>query len=242
VERESLELLLDERLSVAELAACLQTEEAVVIFWLRVHDLEIPDPAKHAAKGGIERERLTAMVEEGLSIAQIARTVGLSKTTVRSWMKRYGLRSRNVRPALVAEEKRHAKAAGLTVINSACQRHGVTEFVLEGRGYYRCKACRAEGIARHRRRLKETLASEAGGRCCVCGYDKYLGALAFHHLDPEKKRLGLASGGLTLSLRTLRAEAQKCILLCSNCHAEVEAGMTDIPATVLRRQLDRAER
>ncbi|HEY2770238.1 MAG TPA: helix-turn-helix domain-containing protein [Solirubrobacteraceae bacterium] len=238
MERERLELLLDERLSLEQLAARLRTEEAVVIFWLGAYDLEIPDPAKHAAKGGIERERLTALVDEGLSIAQIAGQVGLSKTTVRYWMKRFGLRSRNVRPPSIADEKRKAKAAGVNVINSVCHRHGETEFVLEGRGYYRCKTCRAEGISRHRRRLKETLASEAGGCCCVCGYDRYLGALAFHHLDPEQKRLGLACGGLTLSLQTLRAEAQKCILLCSNCHAEVEAGITDIPATVLRRQLE----
>jgi transposase len=238
MERERLELLMEERLNVEELAARLRTEESVVIFWLRVYDLEIPDPAKHAAKGGIERERLTALVEEGLSIAQIAGQVGLSKTTVRYWMKRYGLRSRNVQAPWIADEKRKAKAAGAKVVTSVCQRHGVTEFVLEGRGYYRCKTCRAEGISRHRRRLKEKLAAEAGGRCCVCGYDKYLGALTFHHLDPGQKRLGLASGGLTLSLRTLRAEAQKCVLLCANCHGEVEAGITEIPATVLRRPLD----
>jgi hypothetical protein len=57
--------------------------------------------------------------------------------------------------------------------------------------------------------------AEAGGRCCICGYDRYLGALQFHHLDPDEKRLGLATGGLTLSLATLRHEARKCVLLCA---------------------------
>jgi 5-methylcytosine-specific restriction endonuclease McrA len=71
---------------------------------------------------------------------------------------------------------------------------------------------------------------EAGGACCVCGYQRYLGALQFHHVDPERKRLGLSRAGVTLSIATLRAEATKCVLLCSNCHAEVEGGVTELPA------------
>jgi hypothetical protein len=39
----------------------------------------------------------------------------------------------------------------------------------------------------------------------------------------------LANRGLTLSIDVLRAEAAKCVLLCSNCHAEVEGGLVDLP-------------
>jgi hypothetical protein len=28
---------------------------------------------------------------------------------------------------------------------------------------------------------------------------------------------------------TMRAEARKCVLLCANCHAEVESGLIDLP-------------
>ncbi len=55
-------------------------------------------------------------------------------------------------------------------------------------------------------------------------------ALQFHHVDPTQKRLGLSASGVALSLETLRAEAQKCVLLCSNCHAEVEDGTASVPA------------
>ena len=71
--------------------------------------------------------------------------------------------------------------------------------------------------------------AEAGGRCCVCGYDRYLGALVFHHLDPGEKRLQISWNGVTQSLAALRAEAKKCALLCSNCHAEVEGGVAMVP-------------
>jgi hypothetical protein len=82
---------------------------------------------------------------------------------------------------------------------------------------------------RHRKRLKEILVQEAGGRCAICGYDRNARALHFHHLDPKTKRLGLSGQGVTYSLAMLRAEAQKCVLLCSNCHAEVEDGVTFVP-------------
>ena len=41
-----------------------------------------------------------------------------------------------------------------------------------------------ERVAAYRRRVKEILVEEAGGRCPLCGYDIYTGALQFHHLDP----------------------------------------------------------
>jgi hypothetical protein len=53
--------------------------------------------------------------------------------------------------------------------------------------------------------------------------------LEFHHLDPKDKRLGISAGGLTLSIESLRAEVAKRVLLCSNCHGEVERGVTAVP-------------
>jgi 5-methylcytosine-specific restriction endonuclease McrA len=110
-----------------------------------------------------------------------------------------------------------------------CAYHGESEFILEGRGYYRCKRCRSDGVTRHRRKLKSILVQEAGGRCVVCGYDRHPRALEFHHLNPDEKRLTLSANGVTLSLDALRAEARKCVLLCSNCHAEVEDGLISPP-------------
>ena len=106
-----------------------------------------------------------------------------------------------------------------------CRTHGRTEFVLEGRGYYRCKRCRMERVLEWRRRTKERLIAEAGGCCQICGYDRYSGALHFHHVDPTQKEFGIARHGVTRAIAKARAEVAKCVLLCSNCHAEVEAGV-----------------
>jgi hypothetical protein len=114
-------------------------------------------------------------------------------------------------------------------VTLTCARHGETEFGLEGRGYYGCKRCRAERVARRRRKVKAILAAEAGGRCGICGYDRPIGALEFHHVDPRQKRLEISRDGVTLSLEAVRLEARKCLLVCSNCHAEVEAGVAIVP-------------
>jgi hypothetical protein len=58
----------------------------------------------------------------------------------------------------------------------------------------------------------------------LCGYDRCAGALHFHHLDPAEKSFHLSMQGVARSLARAREEMAKCVLLCANCHAEVEAG------------------
>jgi len=74
------------------------------------------------------------------------------------------------------------------------------------------------------------LIAEAGGACALCGYDRCVRALHFHHIDPETKEFGISRRGFTRSIQQMREEAAKCVLLCSNCHAEVEAGAATLSA------------
>lgn len=77
--------------------------------------------------------------------------------------------------------------------------------------------------------MKAILVAEAGGRCVICGYSRDLCALQFHHVDPAKKSFDVSRYGVTYSLEAARSEARKCVLLCGNCHSEVEHGVTDLP-------------
>jgi hypothetical protein len=56
-----------------------------------------------------------------------------------------------------------------------------------------------------------------------------MAALQFHHLRPDEKQFSLGRKGVARSLEKARAEARKCVLLCANCHAEVEAGALGLP-------------
>jgi 5-methylcytosine-specific restriction endonuclease McrA len=107
-----------------------------------------------------------------------------------------------------------------------CASHGFTEFALYGRQRprWRCKRCVGEAVSRRQQKIKRVLVAEAGGRCSVCGYDRCMANLHFHHLNPAEKSfsMSMATGK---SLAAYRAEARKCVLVCANCHGELEAGL-----------------
>lgn len=67
-----------------------------------------------------------------------------------------------------------------------------------------------------------------GGKCECCGYDKNIAAFEFHHLNPELKSFQLDSRHLSnTKIESLIKEADKCILLCANCHREIHNAKFD---------------
>lgn len=70
-----------------------------------------------------------------------------------------------------------------------------------------------------RKRKKIELVEYKGGKCIKCGYDKCVNSLEFHHIDPTKKDFTIS--GKSWSIERLKKEADKCILVCSNCHKEI---------------------
>jgi hypothetical protein len=183
--------------------------------------------AKYAPRGGLTRDQLEPLVEAGLPIRQIAARVDRSPSTVRHWIGKYGLAKSR---AAKREEIEEALRNGSRTIERVCKRHGRTEFALVGSARRpRCKVCRGEAVARRRRKVKELLVAEAGGRCMICGFDRSVNALEFHHREPRQKSFGIAYGGLTRSIDQVRREAAKCVLLCANCHAQVEGGSLACP-------------
>jgi transposase len=224
MDEDSLKLLLSRGLSVEQIAKRFDRDPSTVSYWMKKHGLEAPNRAKHAARGGIARELLEELVADGHSIAEIAEAVELSKGTVRHWLGKYGLRTLNRRGPRPQAQAVVARQAGLAVTTLACPTHGETEFVIDNRGGYRCRRCRMEAVTRRRRRVKAALVAEAGGSCVLCGYDRCQAALAFHHIDPLETRMMVSAQGMGIGIARLREEARKCVLLCHNCHAEVETG------------------
>lgn len=70
-----------------------------------------------------------------------------------------------------------------------------------------------------RKRKKIELVEYKGGCCVKCGYNKSVNVLQFHHLDPSEKDFTI--GGKSFSFERLKAEVDKCILVCANCHIEI---------------------
>lgn len=72
-----------------------------------------------------------------------------------------------------------------------------------------------------RKRLKLKSVEYKGGSCEICGYNKCIEALEFHHRDPKEKDFAISTDGNTRSWEKIKKELDKCFLLCSNCHREV---------------------
>lgn len=71
-----------------------------------------------------------------------------------------------------------------------------------------------------RRTLKQKLVELAGGKCVICGYNKCLAALDFHHKDPTIKEFTISRNR---SVEETIKESKKCMLVCSNCHCELHS-------------------
>ena len=223
-----LEQCLVEGVSLEKIGERVGKHPSTVGYWVKKHGLDACNADRHAPKGPLTRSELEALIDRGLTLREIAERLERSVSTVRHWMNRYELRTAG---------RRRAKPCGKPGrATMECRRHGETEFVLEGRGYYRCVRCRSEAVSKRRRAVKRRLVEEAGGRCGVCGYSRCQQALQFHHLDPSMKEFHLGHQGQSRSLARSRAEARKCVLLCANCHAEVEAGIVALPSAGLERE------
>ena len=75
-----------------------------------------------------------------------------------------------------------------------------------------------------RRRRKEALVKMLGGHCTKCGYHKSIGALSFHHKNLKNKCFDISNNGnLMQDWDLVQKEAQKCELLCLNCHSELHS-------------------
>jgi len=85
-----------------------------------------------------------------------------------------------------------------------------------------------QAVAKRRRKIKTLAIEYKGGKCQICGYKNYPGALELHHIDPTQKTFSISTEAYTRSWRTVKAELDKCILLCANCHREIAAGLAEI--------------
>jgi len=233
MEREWLTSRLEAGRAIESIAREAGRSPSTVAYWANKYGLASRHAARHAARGGIERDALAAFVAEGLSGRQIAARLGVSQATVRHWLLKYGLETelaarRRLTRTMVFTE-------GVDDAVARCPRHGITTFRRRTEGGWRCLRCRSEAVAARRRAVKSRLVTEAGGACALCGYSRSVAALQFHHLDSADEAFHLAQGGVTRAMSAARAEAAKCVLLCANCHAEVEAGVATMPEVDRRR-------
>lgn len=85
----------------------------------------------------------------------------------------------------------------------------------------------SESVKKWKKKRKEILVDYKGGKCEICGYNRCLSALEFHHLNEEEKSFSISSKNI-VSIDRYKEEVDKCILVCANCHREIHADMISL--------------
>jgi len=113
------------------------------------------------------------------------------------------------------------------IILKECEIHGTTIFSYRTDNRFRCRKCSSDAVIKRRQNLKKMSVEYKGGKCSLCGYNKCISALAFHHLNPNEKDFQIS--GKSISWDKIKNELEKCILVCSNCHQEIHTNLIHIP-------------
>jgi hypothetical protein len=167
----------------------------------------------------MEKENLEKLVNNGLSIRQIGKELNTSFTNVRYWLKKYNL-STIIKESKNNKEDKFCARCGKTKDRSEFyQRRGK-----DGDSVY-CKPCSNEQTIERMQIFKSKSVEYKGGKCEKCGYEKYNGALEFHHIEPDKKDFTISRIKAYSFDDRVKKELDKCILLCSNCHREIHGGI-----------------
>jgi len=172
----------------------------------------------------MEKEKLENLISQNLSLSQISDVVGKSKTTIRYWLNKFDLKTNHLSFAErdTEEEKTEKCCPRCNIIKS------ISEFYnrrnKKGSSPY-CKPCTSNQTVERQRKLKELAINYKGGCCSKCGYNKYNGALEFHHLDPKEKDFTIAHLRHYSFDTKIKKELDKCILVCANCHREIHGNI-----------------
>lgn len=84
------------------------------------------------------------------------------------------------------------------------------------------------------RKLKEAkikyIANYKRNHKCVCCPEDSPCCLEFHHLDPRNKRFTISSApcNVNITLKMLKAEIRKCVVICSNCHKKLHSNEMNV--------------
>ena len=83
-------------------------------------------------------------------------------------------------------------------------------------------------VQKRRKKVRRMAIELAGGRCQICGYQRCIEALEFHHLGDKGKDFSISDKGHSRSWSRVKKEIARCALLCANCHREVHIGLHNV--------------
>jgi hypothetical protein len=176
------------------------------------------------------RERIIELVKKGIPFKEIQKELGCGLSTINYHCKKEGLKSLNTSQKIDNDKIQKINElyqSGLSSLKVS-KELGISKTTVlkyleiirkEKLSDSQLKENKVQQVIYWRRKAKIKLVEYKGGECEKCGYRKCIDALEFHHKDPNEKDFTIS--GKSWSFERLKKEADKCILVCSNCHKEI---------------------
>ena len=179
------------------------------------------------------KEQIIELRRKGLTYNEIRDITKVKKTTISDIVRPLNLGGNSIKkltPELIEEIQAKYNEIGnlkkvVKLYHISFER--LSKVIKHGK---KKKISNTEAVESWRKRKKKALVEYKGGKCQCCGYSKCIEALEFHHLDPNIKSFTIS--GKSKSFNSLKSEVDKCILVCSNCHKEIHAGLINIDTII----------
>ncbi len=167
----------------------------------------------------MKKEKIIELINKNFSQREISKKLEVSQTNLRYWLNKFELKT-NLKKYNENKDKRPCSKCkeNKPLDEFYNRRNGI------GNSVY-CKKCSNEESRERARKFKIKCVEYKGGKCVKCGYDKYIGALDFHHINPKEKEFRLAAVKSHAFNDLIKKELDKCILVCSNCHREIHGSL-----------------
>lgn len=182
------------------------------------------------------KARILTLRESGMSYRQIESVLGCSRAVISYHCTRAGLNDIGLSltkfgdgigdDSIVEYYKTHTLAetsAKYGISSTTVKKYGGKKLIPMGDDERKQRS--VTRIVNFRQRMKQRAVEYMGGKCIECGYDRCIWALEFHHKNPLEKDFAI-SQYLNLKWESVKAELDKCIMVCSNCHKELHHGQT----------------
>jgi|ERR1044072_3654388 predicted transcriptional regulator len=158
----------------------------------------------------MEKEKLEVLIKRGLTISEIKDELGCGRSTVAYYLNKYKLATLN------KQQRREKEPCCIKCGETDCTKFYGNDKII-------CRECHKKRVNNKGRENREYAVNKLGGKCANCGYNRYIGSLDIHHLDPSIKDENFKSMRGWSIIRIDR-EIENCVLLCRNCHSELHGG------------------
>lgn len=173
----------------------------------------------------ISKEDMENHINNNLSIRELSKLFSVGESKIKTMLKNYGLKTKNVKN----KDNIEITTTNLKVCAKCKIKKKLSYFYVSKKGKIHswCRECNNKESYSKQTSIKSKAVNYKGNMCNLCSYNKYNGALEFHHLNTNNKDFNI-SDLRTYSWEKLKNELDKCVLLCANCHREIHAGVTKL--------------